>query len=424
MDGLDSARLLLAHQGHAPTSSDLMQVQRRKEIENTMTDWRTVSAPAALAATIVALVAVGLRAQPEPTGPPPEAQGWRAVTVAEGLRHPWGLAWLPDGRTLVTAKHGTLHVLEKNRFQEVPLDGLPSVFSENQGALMDIALQPGQGGDPRVYMTLSTGTEEENRTILVRGAFDGRRVGNIETIFRVEPAKSGAQHFGSRLLWLPDGTLLMSVGDGGNPPLRIGGMLAREQAQNQQSHLGAVLRLTADGKPAPDNPFVNEANARPEIWTYGNRNIQGLARDPQSGRVWANEHGPFGGDELNLLQAGRNYGWPLQTHGRDYRTKEEIGKRSVEGMVDPHVIWTPAHAPSGLAFYTGDRYPDWRGSLFSGGLASKDIRRVILDGNGNVTGQERFTIDRRVRDVKQGPDGYLYAITDEEDGRLLRIERK
>jgi aldose sugar dehydrogenase len=385
---------------------------------------RTLAAPAASVAALILALGAGALAQPEPTGPPPEAEGWRAETVAAGLRHPWGLAWLPDGRALVTAKQGTLHVLDGGAFQQVPLDELPPVFAEGQGALMDIALEAGASGNPRVYMTLSTGTEQENRTILVRGVFDGRRVAKIETLFRVEPAKSGGQHFGSRLLWLPDGTLLMSVGDGGNPPQRVGGMLAREQAQNRQSHLGSVLRLTPDGKPAPGNPFLSDRDVRPEIWSYGHRNIQGLARDPQTGRIWANEHGPFGGDELNLLEAGRNYGWPLQTHGRDYRTKDTIGQRSVEGMVDPRAIWIPAHAPSGLAFYTGDRYGDWRGSLFSGGLAAKDIRRIVLDGDGRVTRQERLTIDSRVRDVKQGPDGFLYAITDEEDGRLLRIERK
>jgi aldose sugar dehydrogenase len=389
-----------------------------------MRRFRPLSATAGAAVAALVLSVPALVAQPEPTGPPPEATGWRAVTVAEGLRHPWGLAWLPDGRLLVTAKRGTLHVLNGDRFEEIRMQGLPPVFSEGQGALMDIALHPDASERPRIYMTMSTGTQEENRTILVRGAFDGTQVTDIETLFRVEPAKSGGQHFGSRLLWLPDGTLLMSVGDGGNAPVRIGGLLAREQAQNLDSHLGAVLRLTSDGKPAPDNPFVDRPGARPEIWTYGHRNIQGMARAPQSGRVWANEHGPFGGDELNLIERGQNYGWPLQTHGLDYRTREAIGKRSVEGMIDPHVVWTPAHAPSGLTFYTGDRLGDWRGSLFSGGLAAQDIRRIGLDGEGSVIGQERLTIGNRVRDVKQGPDGHLYASTDQENGRLLRIERR
>ncbi|MBA2556794.1 MAG: PQQ-dependent sugar dehydrogenase [Chloroflexi bacterium] len=370
--------------------------------------------------TLLAFVAPEALAQPQPSGPPPEAKGWRSVTVAEGVSHPWGMTWLPDGRLILTAKQGTLHVLNGDRFDRIEVDGLPPVFSEGQGALMDIALHP---KDPsRLYMTMSTGTSEENRTILVRGAFDGKRVTKVETLFSVEPPKSGTQHFGSRLLWLPDGTLLMSIGDGGNPPLQIGGKLAREQAQNLESHHGSVLRLTEDGKPAPDNPLAGKQGARPEIWSYGHRNIQGMTRDSESGRIWANEHGPFGGDELNLLEAGQNYGWPLVTLGRGYKTKEAIGEDSMEGMVEPRVVWTPAHAPSGLAFYTGKHFPDWRGSLFSGGLRSEDIRRISLDGQGKVVGQDRLSIGSRVRDVRQGPDGFLYAITDEKNGRLLRIE--
>jgi glucose/arabinose dehydrogenase len=213
----------------------------------------------------------------------------------------------------------------------------------------------------------------------------------------------------------------MSVGDGGNPPLRIGGMLAREQAQNLGSHLGSILRLTADGKPAPGNPFRNHKDWWPEIWSYGHRNIQGLTRDSQ-GRVWATEHGPRGGDELNLVSGGRNHGWPRVTLGRDYKTGDSIGRSSAPGMVGPKAVWTPAHAPSGLMFYTGNRFPQWRGSLFSGGLISEDIRRIMIDGSGNVTGQNRLRIGHRVRTVTQGPDGFIYAITDEEKGRLLRIE--
>lgn len=374
----------------------------------------------ALVCAAIAL-AQSVSAQPDPTARPPEAKGWRAVTIVEGLRRPWGLAWLPDGRPVITAKHGTLHVVTDGRLADIPIDGLPEVFSANQGALMDIAVQPHSGAATRIYMTLSAGSAEANRTTLVRGSFDGRRVNRVETLFQVSPAKDTNQHFGSRILWLPDGTLLMSVGDGGNPPARIGGMLAREQAQNLKSHLGSIVRLTEDGRPAPDNPLQGKGGL-PEIWSYGHRNIQGIARDPDSGRVWANEHGPRGGDELNLLAPGRNYGWPLQTLGRDYRTGAAIGRPSVKGMEPPKVVWTPAHAPSGLAFYTGKHFPAWRGSLFSGGLVSEDIRRIALDGRGNVVGQESLKIGDRVRDVRQGPDGYLYALTDEANGRLIRIE--
>lgn len=358
---------------------------------------------------------------PQPSGPPSPASGWRAETVAEGISHPWGIAWLPDGRALVTAKRGTLHILNGSSFEQIPLEDMPNVFSGGQGGLMDIALHPQFATNKWIYMTVSTGTSGANRTTLVRGTFDNNRLRNIQTLFQVSPDKSGGQHFGSRLLWLPDGTLLMSVGDGGNPPARVADRLAREQAQNLGTHHGSVLRLTAEGKPAPDNPFINREGAKPEIWTYGHRNIQGITRDPQSGRIWANEHGPRGGDELNLLEGGNNYGWPEVTFGRDYRTREPIGVTEKAGMVNPKVAWVPAHAPSGLAFYTGSHFPNWKGSLFSGGLAAQDIRRIALDANGNVTGQNRFNMGARIRDVKQGPDGHLYAITDESNGRLLRI---
>lgn len=388
---------------------------------------RTREAPVKLVALVaqstIALTTALHAAEITPSGPPPVASGFRAVEVVDGVKRPWALTWLPDGRAIVTAKAGTLHVLEGSRFIEIATDGLPEVFDAGQGGLMDIAVHPRHhGSTPQIYLTLSTGTPAQNRTILVRGILDGGRLRDVQTLFQAAPAKSGAQHFGSRLLWLPDGTLLMSVGDGGNPPLQVEGVLAREQAQNLESHLGSVLRLTEDGAPALANPLAREPGAQPEIWTYGHRNIQGMARDPSTGRVWASEHGPKGGDELNLLEAGKNYGWPLQTYGRDYRSGEPIGQNSVPGMVDPKVVWTPAHAPSGLAFYTGDRVPAWRGSLFSGGLASEDLRRISLDADGNVTGQESLAIGARVRDVRQGPDGFLYVLTDESNGRLLRLQ--
>jgi glucose/arabinose dehydrogenase len=354
---------------------------------------------------------------------PPEAVNWQAVLVAQGVSHPWGLTWLPDGRALVTSRSGTLHVLNGNQFAEIPLDGLPAPYVAGQGGLLDIALHPGDsGGNIRVYMTMSRGTGERNRTVLVRGVFDGARVGNFQVLFQVRPAKSGSQHFGSRLLWLPDGTLLMSVGDGGNPPLVIGDRLARDQAQNLANHLGKILRLTEDGAPAPGNPFIGVAGAMPEIWSYGHRNVQGLALDPV-GRVFATEHGPRGGDELNRIRAGENYGWPLQSWGFDYRTGEPVGEHFVPGMKNSKTHWTPSIAPSGLTVYTGNDFPGWRGSLFGGFLQSGDVRRIALDAKGNVRFERRIPLGARVRNVQQGPDGFLYAITDEDNGKLYRIER-
>lgn len=372
-------------------------------------------------ATLITLACANAMAQEvEPVAEPPAATGWKTETVVDGLPQPWGMASLADGRMLVTGKKGSLHLVEGKRVRNIPLEGLGSLFTEGQGGLLDIAVHPAdKGPNPRIYMTMARGTEEANSTALVQGVFDGKRVHGIKTLFVASPTKRGGQHFGSRIVFLKDGTILMSIGDGGNPPTRVGDMLARDQAQNVRSHNGSILRLTADGKPAPGNPQFGQG-ALPELWSIGVRNIQGMTVDPQ-GRVWASEHGPRGGDEINLIQGGKNYGWPLQSYGLDYKTREPIGKRVVAGMVDPLVVWTPSTGASGLTWYTGSAFPAWCGSLFSGGLATEDIRRVAFDAQGKVAKQERLDIGKRVRDVRQGPDGQLYAITDEPKGSLLRI---
>jgi glucose/arabinose dehydrogenase len=376
--------------------------------------------------TSVAALSIGLlslscaRAQPEVSGPPAAAQGWKVETVAQGAVRPWGMVWLPDGKLLVTSKDGTLHRVNGKVFDEIPVEGMPTVFTGGQGGLLDIALHPKFATNKWIYLTLSTGTGRANRTTLVRGVYDGEKLRDIKTLFQVNLDKSGGAHFGSRLLWQPDGTLLMSIGDGGNPPTTIGDRLAREQAQNVRSHQGSILRLDENGKAAPNNPIARQEDALPELWSIGHRNIQGMTRDSQ-GRVWATEHGPRGGDELNLVEGGKNYGWPVVSLGRDYRSGEPIGLETKAGMVDPVVAWTPSPGASGLAFYTGDKFAGWKGNLFSGGLASRDVRRVLLDANGKVVRQETLRIGRRVRDVRQGPDGYLYLLTDEQDGELLRI---
>ncbi|BDT57396.1 hypothetical protein MasN3_08900 [Massilia varians] len=373
-------------------------------------------------ATLITLACSSSLAQEvEPVAQPPAAKGWKVETVVDSLPQPWGMAWLADGRMLVTGKKGTLHLVDGKRVQDIPVEGLPALFTEGQGGLLDIAVHPSdKGPNPRIYMSMASGTAEANSTALVQGVFDGKRVHGIKTIFKASPTKSGGQHFGSRIVFLKDGTILMSIGDGGNPPARVGNMLARDQAQNLGSHNGSILRLTSEGQAAPGNPLAAQKGALPELWSIGHRNIQGMTVDPQ-GRVWASEHGPRGGDEINLIEGGKNYGWPLQSYGLDYKTREPIGKHVVAGMVSPLVVWTPSTGASGLAWYTGQAFPAWRGSLFSGGLATEDIRRVAFDAEGKVVKQERLDIGKRVRDVRQGPDGYLYAITDEAKGSLLRI---
>jgi glucose/arabinose dehydrogenase len=374
-----------------------------------------------VAVLLVACSAGAIAQEVTPVDQPPSAKGWRTETVASSLPQPWGMAWLADGRMLVTGKKGSLHLQNGNSFQEVPIENLPNLYTEGQGGLLDIVVHPADKANPRVYMTMASGTDAENRTVLVQGVFDGKRVTGIKTLFAVKQGKNGGQHFGSRLLFLPDGTLLMSIGDGGNPPQRVGDRLAREQAQNLATHQGKILRLNVDGKPGAGNPLVGKANAMPEIYSYGHRNVQGLALDPKSGRIWASEHGARGGDEINQVTAGKNYGWPLQSYTLDYKTREPIGKKVVAGTEQPIVVWTPSPAPSGLAFYTGAAFPQWQGSLFSGSLAGQDVRRVQLDAQGKVTAQEKLDIGKRVRDVRQGPDGQLYVLTDEAKGSLLRI---
>jgi glucose/arabinose dehydrogenase len=373
-----------------------------------------------LICVLVGLTAACAQSQPPLSGPPPAAKGWKIETVAQGAVRPWSMVWLPDGEMLVTSKEGTLHRVVGSNFEEIELEGMPPVFTGGQAGLFEISLHPNFAKNKWIYMTLATGNGRANRTTLVRGTFNGEKVTDIQKLFQVNLDKSGGAHFGSRLLWLQDGTLLMSIGDGGNPPTRIGDRLARDQAQNLASHQGSVLRLDENGNAAPNNPLAQQEGALPELWSIGHRNIQGLTRDTQ-GRIWATEHGPRGGDELNIIEGGKNYGWPVVSLGRDYQTNEPIGVETKPGMVDPIIAWTPSPGASGLAFYTGNTFPAWKGNLFSGGLASRDVRRVILDDQGQVTGQEQLKIGRRVRDVRQGPDGFLYLLTDEQDGELLRV---
>lgn len=351
------------------------------------------------------------------------AQGVRQITLIEGLERPWSMAWLPDGTLLITEKAGRLRLVRDGVLKPTPIAGVPEVMSSGQGGLMEIAIHPRFAENRLVYLTYSHGTENANRTRLARATFDGNALRNLQVIFEVSQVKSGGQHFGSRIVWLPDGTMLVAIGDGGNPPVQLEGDLIRKQAQNLRSHLGKIVRLKDDGSIPRDNPFATRADANPAIWSYGHRNIQGLTFDPSTQRVWATEHGARGGDELNLVEAGKNYGWPIVTYSQEYSGGEISQERSRPGMVDPKVVWTPATAPSGLAIYSGDHFPDWQGDLFAGGLVSRDVRRINLDATGKVLGQQAIAIGQRVRDVRQGPDGLLYILTDEsENGRLIRLE--
>ncbi|MGF1493660.1 MAG: PQQ-dependent sugar dehydrogenase [Microcoleaceae cyanobacterium] len=350
------------------------------------------------------------------------APGFQQTTLISNLEYPWGVAWLPDGTMLITERAGRLRVVSDGSLSPTPISGVPNIFAENQGGLMDVAIHPRFAENRLVYFTYSHGTNSANRTRVARATFDGNTVGNWQVIFEVAQTKQRGQHFGSRIVWLPDETLLVSIGDGGNPPISLNGELIRQQAQNRGSHFGKVIRLKDDGSIPPDNPFVNTANAEPAVWSYGHRNIQGMAFDSTKNRVWATEHGSRGGDEVNLVQKGENYGWPVATHSREYSGGLISPEKSLPGMLDPKLIWTPSIAPSGLAFYDGDRFPQWRGQLFAGGLVSRDIRRIELDESGGVVNEVSIPIGQRVRDVRQGPDGLLYVLTDEPNGQLIQLE--
>lgn len=354
----------------------------------------------------------------------PSAKGFHKEVMADGLSHPWGIVWLPDGSMLVTERPGRVrHLNEDGSTRTYKVPGGPAVVVVGQGGLLDIALHPDYAENGLVYFTLAAGKRDSNRTTLARAHFNGKRFTGLEELFRVSQAKSGGQHFGSRLVWLEDKTLLMSVGDGGNPPLRIGDVLSRKMAQEGSSHLGKILRLTPDGKPAAEAAFEGEKGILPEIYTMGHRNIQGMAVDPIRGTVWASEHGSLGGDELNRIEGGKNYGWPKVTYSKEYFGAQEISEHtSLPGMADPELVWLSGIAPSGLLLYTGDRFPQWRGDLFAGGLKDQSVRRVVLDESGKVLGEEIIRIGQRVREIRQGPDGLIYLLTDESDGKLIRLE--
>ena len=383
------------------------------------------------ALAVALLVGGGATAQPfEAAGDPPLNLNYQQVTVAEGLEHPWSIAWLPDGATLVTERPGRLRVIRDGRLEPTPVGGVPPVLVAPerglvyQSGLFEVSPHPDFARNRLLYLTYAHGTATDNRLRLARATFDGQRLSDLQVIFESSQGKPDFQHYGGKILWLPDGTLLLSVGDGGNPPVAIGGELSRLNAQRVESHIGKVLRLRDDGTAPPDNPFVSRQGARPEVYSFGHRHIQGMARHPD-GRIFASEHGPLGGDELNLIQSGANYGWPNVGWGRDYVGGTQIGtgQRSAPGMVDPLLVWFPSvTGASGLAVYTGDRFPEWRGSILSGGLATQDVRRITVDAQNRVTHHESLRIGQRVRDVRQGPDGLIYVLSDEIHGRIFRLE--
>lgn len=351
----------------------------------------------------------------------PVELGARREIVAEGLEHPWGLVFLPDGSALITERPGRLRVLRDGVLLPEPVAGVPAVFAQNQGGLLDVAAHPRFAENRLVYLTYAHGTAEANTTRVARARFDGAALSGLEVIFESNQPKPAAGHFGSRLAWLPDGSLLVSIGDGGNPPTMLDGALIREKAQDPRSHWGKVIRLNDDGSAPADAPFAAQQGAK-GVWSIGHRNIQGLAFDATRNAVWATDHGALGGDELNRVIAGGNYGWPRVSLTREYVGGAAIGEATTgEGMLDPVLLWDNAVAPSGLTVYTGTAFPQWQGDLFSGSLVGLDVRRIDLDADGAVLGETALRVGQRVRDVRVGPDGFLYVLIDERSGRLMRF---
>lgn len=331
-------------------------------------------------------------------------------TVAQGLDHPWGIAFLPDGRMLVTERAGRLRIVATNGALSEPVAGVPEAAVEEQGGLLDVAIDPAFAASGLVYLSYAEAGGVGSSTAVARGWLEGNRLEQVEVIFRQEPRRSGAKHYGSRLVFGRDGTLFVTLGE----------RFTFATAQDLSNDLGKVVRINPDGSIPQDNPFVGQAGARPEIWSYGHRNPQGAVLHPVTGELWEVEHGPRGGDELNVVEPGRNYGWPVVSWGRHYDGTRIPDPTTRPDLADAIRHWTPVISPSGMAFYTADRFPGWRGNLFIGGLSAAGIVRLTLDGR-RVTGEERLRLGARIRDVAQGPDGALYALTDREDGEILRL---
>jgi aldose sugar dehydrogenase len=339
------------------------------------------------------------------------------AVLAKRLEHPWAVEPLPGGDLLVTERPGRLRVVSASGEVGQPIAGLPPVDAGGQGGLLDVALSPTFDSDRTIYWSYSEPREGGNATSVARGVLspDRRSLGQVKVIFRALPTYDGDKHFGSRLAFGPDGMLYITLGERSDAPMR-------PQAQQLDSHMGKILRINPDGSVPKDNPFVGQSGALPEIWTRGHRNVQAAAFDPE-GRLWDVEHGTNGGDELNQIEKGKNYGWPVQAYGEEYSGAPIAGAATVrEGMEQPVYYWDPVIAPSGAQFYTGDAFPAWKGSLFVGGMKDHKLVRLTLD-NDRVTGEEHLLADRgqRVRDVRQGPDGALYVVTDEKNGQLWRI---
>lgn len=348
---------------------------------------------------------------------------YRIVTVVEGVKVPWGIAFLPDGELLVTERGGALRSVRDGRLVPEPVMGVPTVKAGGQGGLLDVVPHPGFATNRLVYLTYAKPSADgaRNTTAVIRGRYADGRLSDVQEILEARAWSDGQGHFGSRLAFDGQGHVFITIGDRQVYP---GGDLTQHPAQNLSTHHGKVLRLHDDGRVPADNPFVGQAGALPEIWSYGHRNAQGLAYDGATGRLWLTEHGPQGGDEVNLVERGKNYGWPVVGFGVMYRTGAAIHAATLrDGMEPPLHVWVPSIAPSGLALYTGDRFPRWKGSLLAGALGGEQLVRLTIDGRRVTHVEQLLQGHGRIRDVRQGPDGFVYVAFELRSGEATRIVR-
>ena len=363
------------------------------------------------------------RIPPRPFPDAPEEQElsgtkYRVVPVVSGLANPWSLTFLPNGDMLVTERPGRLRVVRNGKLDPEPIKGTPTVWAVGQGGLLEVLPHPRFADNQFLYLTYSKPcpTDKQATTALMRGKFDGKALIDAKDLFVADNCNSGNPHFGSKLAFGRDGMLYMTVGERGD----------RDRAQNTNIHGGKILRLTEDGTAPPDNPFVGKPGHKPEIFSYGHRNPQGLAFQPGTDVLWDNEHGPQGGDELNIILAGKNYGWPVASYGREYGPNGAIVSQHPwkEGIEEPQLLWLPSIGISGMIFYTGDKFPQWKGHIFVGGLSGVALHRVAFNEKGGLLGREALlTASRqRIRDVRQGPDGNIYLAVDAAQGGILRVE--
>ena len=375
--------------------------------------WVAATLTAAIVLTATLLIATGTRGENAPFAS--SAGQLEVQTIATGLVNPWSLAFLPDRRMLVTERPGRMRLVSAEGQLSPPLKGVPEVRASGQGGLLDVILDRSFAQNGSIYFCFSERSDGGGRTAVARARLDdgNRRLDDVQIIFRQDGPLSSGNHYGCRIVQASDGNLFVALGEH---------FAYRDEAQNLGNHLGKLIRIAPDGSAPNDNPFVGRADAKPEIWSYGHRNAQGLAVNPATGELWETEHGPRGGDEVNIIGKGKNYGWPVIGYGIDYSGAKIHESTARPGMEQPIKYWVPSIAPSGMAFYTAKLFPKWSGSLFTGALAGRMLVRLSLEGN-TITGEERLlqNLNERIRDVRQGPDGALWLLTDGSAGRVLRV---